>query len=82
MQIHIFLFTTYISTYVHSMNPEVCQSNSRMWNKSETYKCTQYTELLQYKILARFVKMSCSQTSKVHQQSERSMYLSIFLMVL
>jgi len=26
--------------------------------------------------------MSCSQTSEVHQQSERSMYLNIFLMVL
>ena len=41
---------TYKCIYLHTMNPEVCQNDSSIWNNKHT-KCTEYMELLKHKIL-------------------------------
>jgi hypothetical protein len=44
-------------TYIYTMDPEVCQNYSRIWNNKYT-KCKEYMEFLKHKILQRCISYS------------------------
>jgi len=70
---------TYKCIYLHTMNPEVCQNDSRIWYNKHT-KCAEYMELLQQKILWRCIDYFS--LKKFMNKSKRSVHTSIFLMLL